>query len=59
MPATSTIPWRGVADREAMKVAAIAAASWNPFVKVNANASMSAATATGSIEAFRRSGSSG
>jgi len=34
--ATKTIPCRGVADREAMKVAAIVLASWKPFVKQKA-----------------------
>ncbi|KUG14196.1 hypothetical protein ASZ90_016160 [hydrocarbon metagenome] len=36
--ATKMIPCRGVADREAMNVAAMELASWNPFVKVNAKA---------------------
>ena len=41
-----------MADLEAMNVAAIAAASWNPFVKVNANANSRAATATRSTNSL-------
>jgi hypothetical protein len=44
------VPCRGVAEREAIKVAATALESWNPFVKVNANAipiARSAITSTG------------
>ena len=33
-------PVFGVAEREAMKVAAMLLASWNPLVNVNASASM-------------------
>jgi hypothetical protein len=36
--ATKMIPWRGVAEREEMNVAATLLASWKPFVKVNRKA---------------------
>jgi hypothetical protein len=42
MPDTRRIPSRGDAYRDVMKVAAMAPAFWNPFVKVNAKARMRA-----------------
>jgi hypothetical protein len=47
--ATKRMPVFGVADREAMKVAAIELASWNPLVNVNANASRTVRMARASM----------
>ncbi|OPX63715.1 MAG: hypothetical protein A4E33_01530 [Methanoregula sp. PtaB.Bin085] len=54
MAATSSMPLFGVADREAMNVAAIELASWKPFVNVNANASRMVRMASPSMVVPRR-----
>ena len=49
MTATRRMPAFGVADRDAMKVAAIELASWNPLVNVKANASRMVSRASSSM----------